>query len=68
MVKYGKLGGNYANCTKINPFKKPLRIFKPGAIFRTSDVKEYYGQIVQNIHENKNIVHYGLAFPVGMKI
>ncbi len=68
MVKYGKLGGNYANCTKINPFKKPLRIFKPGAVFKTSDVKEYYGQIIQNVHENENIVHYGLAFPVGMKI
>lgn len=68
MVKYGKLGGNYANCTKINPFKKPLRMFKLGAVFRTNDVNEYYGQIVQNVHENRNIVHYGLAFPVGMKI
>lgn len=68
MVKYGKLGGNYANCTKINPFKKPLRMFKPGAVFRTNDVNEYYGQIIQNVHENRNIVHYGLAFPVRMKI
>lgn len=68
MVKYGKLGEEYANLE--NPFKKPLLMLKAGAVFRiTGGVREYYGSIVENISSAyNNIIHYGLAFPVPARI
>lgn len=65
-IKYGKLGGDYS--TSKSPFKKPIRMFKAGSVFKTNDVKEYYGQMVSKIHSDEKIMHYGYAFPVGMKI
>ncbi len=65
-VKYGKLGGDYS--TSKSPFKKPIRMFKAGSVFKTNDVKEYYGQMIAKIHSDEEIMHYGYAFPVGMKI
>ncbi|MFQ6063347.1 MAG: RAMP superfamily CRISPR-associated protein [Methanosarcinales archaeon] len=67
IIKRGKLGGHYATCDRKEPFKKPLRMFTAGSVFKVSEYKEYYGCLVPNIHEEDNkIVQYGYAFPVGM--
>lgn len=65
-VKYGKLGGHYASSG--NPFKKPLCMLKAGSVFRDDKVKDYYGRLVENIHPDSEIRHYGYAFAVGMRI
>lgn len=65
-VKYGKLGGHYASSG--NPFKKPLCMLKAGSVFRDDKVKDYYGRLVENIHSDREIRHYGYAFAVGMRI
>ncbi|MEW6606113.1 MAG: hypothetical protein AB1414_01495 [bacterium] len=81
LIKYGKLGEHYAS-SKINkldrnnriiglhPFKKPLYMFKAGSVFFLDGkpLKEYYGQIIKNVHWDTEIIHYGLAFPLGVKI
>lgn len=61
IVKYGKLDREFAASAK--PFKKPLIMIKEGAIFRTENLSEFYGQIVENVSPySNNIVHNGIAF------
>ncbi|KAB2946736.1 MAG: type III-A CRISPR-associated RAMP protein Csm4 [Candidatus Methanoperedens sp.] len=67
-VKYGKLGGHYASGNSRTPFKKPVRMFQAGSVFKTNNVKEYYGKLVSNVHSDEKIKQYGYAFAVGMKI
>ena len=63
MVKYGKMGEEKAFGG--NPFKKPLLMLKPGAVFQTGSVKPYYGRLVENIAAgDPNVVQYGYAFAV----
>lgn len=81
VLKYGKLGEHYAsgeinkinrNGQKIgmNPFKKPLYMFRAGSTFFLDGklLEEYYGRIIENIHWDTEIIHYGLAFPLGIRI
>lgn len=83
LLKYGKLGEYYANSSidKIisgtderignNPFKRPLLMFRAGSTFRLKNdegIRPYYGRIVENIHWDSEIVHYGLAFPLGIRL
>ena len=82
-LKYGKLGEYYANSSidkinlgsgekiGINPFKRPLLMFGAGATFRLNRderLMPYYGRIIENIHWDNEIVHYGLLFPLGIKL
>ena len=46
-VKYGKLGGSYAVGAK-SPFKKPIFMIKPGAVFFGADPPK--GTLVRDIH------------------
>jgi len=46
-VKYGKLGQDYAY--RENPFKKPLLMIRPGAVFWMEHPKFAYGRMVKNI-------------------
>jgi len=63
MVKYGKLGEEKTICG--NPFKKPLVMLKPGAVFRTEAVLSWYGRLVEHIaFTEESVVQYGLAFAV----
>lgn len=64
MVKYGKLGEE--KTFSGNPFKKPLIMLKPGAVFKTADVKPYYGRIVENIDyfADSGVVQFGFGFAV----
>jgi len=81
IIKYGKLGEHYASSRinkldkngrmiGLNPFKKPLYMFKAGSTFRLNKrpLAEYYGRIIENIHWDTEIIHYGLAFPLGIRI
>jgi CRISPR-associated protein Csm4 len=75
ITKYGKLGGHFANSSIIpdsnpTPFKYPLIMLEPGSVFKIENKKTYYGRIVQDIHfaNNINIVHYGIAYPMPLKI
>ena len=63
MLKYGKLGEEKTYCGQ--PFKKPLIMFKPGAVFRTVSVKSHYGRLVEGIaYTDPSVVQYGFAFSV----
>ncbi len=66
MVKYGKLGEERS--VGGNPFKKPLLMIRPGAVFTTDNFRPYYGRMVENItYFNSEVVQYCFAFavPVG---
>lgn len=63
MIKYGKLGEEKTFCG--NPFKKPLIMLKPGAVFRAAAVKPWYGRLVEDIaYADTDVVQYGFAFAV----
>lgn len=64
LVKYGKMAEEYG-CGG-NPFKKPLMMIRPGAIFRTNTVRPYYyGRLVENIaYTHADVVQYGYGFAV----
>ncbi len=63
IVKYGKLGEEKALCG--NPFKKPLLMLRPGAIFTAEVMKPFYGRMIERIaYADKDVVQYGYAFPV----
>lgn len=81
ILKYGKLGEHYASSKinkpdrnnrmiGLNPFKKPLYMFKAGSTFSIDGkpLAEYYGRIVENVHWDTEIIHYGLAFPLGVRL
>ena len=59
--KKGKLGGHFAthgpNGGPANPFKKPLLMLRPGAVFRGGPPA---GGLVANVHADAAIRHYGL--------
>lgn len=66
MVKYGKMGEEKA--LGGNPFKKPLLMIKPGAVFKTESCKPYYGRLVENIaYAHEEVVQYGFGFAVPVK-
>lgn len=64
-TKYPKTGGHFA---LIDPFKKPLVFMKAGSVFKTKNVKEFYGRIVNNIHSNQDIVQFAYAFPLKVRV
>ena len=63
--KIGRLGEEFAREKPF--FKRPLFFIEEGALLETSNKKEYYGKILENVHINENIVHYGLGFPLFLK-
>lgn len=67
-VKYGKLGEEWA--TSDHPFKQPLLQLECGSCFRTGGApRAWYGHLVENIHHTRSeVVHYGFAFAVPMKL
>ncbi len=68
-VKYGKLGGEWS--TSANPFKYPLIMLTPGSWFRAEEpLKEWYGRVVDGVspHNLQDVIQYGLAFAVPIRI
>lgn len=67
LVKFGKLGDEKALCG--NPFKKPIIMLKPGAVFKTNSPRPYYGRLIENLaYADKAVVQYGYAFAVPITI
>jgi len=66
IAKWGKLGSDYAKSEM--PFKKPLIMFSKGSVFFDTPIKEYYGRLIEQIHYNLKIKHYGYAFPIGVRV
>jgi len=63
MIKYGKLGEEKTFCGQ--PFKKPLIMLKPSAVFRTNSIRPYYGMLLENISDAEpSVVQYAFAFTV----
>ncbi len=65
-TKYGKLGGDFA--IRGNPFKKPVIIMEPGAIFYGIKDISLKGQLLKNIHTDSRIRHYGLPLTIPLRI
>lgn len=61
MVKYGKLGEEYAN--RDNPFKQPLLMLVAGSTFYDALCKECYGRMIHRVSSYPEVVQYALAFP-----
>lgn len=61
MVKFGKLGGDYAVSSPtggdVNPFKKPMIMLEPGAVFRGEAPPQ--GILLKGVHRDSRICHYG---------
>lgn len=68
-VKYGKLGEEFTFCG--NPFKRPLVMIKTGSVFKTEGPpKDFYGRMIEKIApaKEKEVVHYGYAFAVPIRL
>lgn len=64
-VKYGKLGEEKTYCG--NPFKKPLAMLKPGAVFRCQTPTLWCGRLVENIaYTDPTVVQFGFGFAVSI--
>jgi CRISPR-associated protein Csm4 len=65
-TKYGKLGGDFA--IEGSPFKKPVIMMEPGAVFY--DVKDISlkDQLLKNIHTDSRIRHYGLPLTIPLRV
>ena len=72
MTKFGKLGGDYAVGPGPggvhNPFKKPILMLQAGSIFRDGSVREWYGRLVPDVHTDPDIRHYGLCYPLEVRL
>lgn len=68
MVKYGKLGEELARSE--NPFKFPLIMLTAGSSFLAdAPIKDWYGRLVEGVAPaNKNVVQYGYAFAVPVRL
>ncbi len=65
LVKYGKLGEEFASSSAISPFKFPLLMLAAGATFRDDNPGDFYGRMVEGVHpQDDRIVQYGYAFAV----
>ncbi len=66
-VKYGKLGQELSFSD--NPFKKPLMMIRPGAVFWTSKPANAYGRVVNNISQSfPEAVQFGCSLACPAKI
>jgi len=65
-VKRGKLGGHYV--LQHSPWKRPVLMIRAGAVFE-GDPTAVYGGLVANVHyELDQVVQYGYAYPLGVKL
>lgn len=68
-IKFGRLGEHFA--LALNPFKRPLTMLEPGAVFRTPDglpPKPFYGRIVPNVAPQRpEVVQCGYAIAVPLR-
>lgn len=67
-VKYSKLGEEYSKNS--NPFKRPIIFFKPGSVFMTPEVRDFYGRTTKEreITYYPGIIQNGIAFTLRIKL
>ncbi len=64
--KIGRLGEAFAN---IEPYyKRPLWFMEEGSILCIKERKKVYGKLEENVHPNRDIVHYGITVPYKIKM
>jgi CRISPR-associated protein Csm4 len=69
LVKYGKLGEEYASSGRLSPFKFPILMLGAGSAFYTSEIRDFYGQVVRGVHpEDQRIVQYGYSFALPIRL
>ena len=67
LVKRGKLAEDYN--TGGDPFKRPVIMLVAGSCFYDRPLRPFYGRLVPGVHhEFPEVVQYGLALPVGMRL
>ncbi|MCD7954591.1 MAG: hypothetical protein LUG93_02300 [Lachnospiraceae bacterium] len=68
LIKYGKLDREFAS--EEIPFKKPILFFQAGALFRTDEVKPFYGKCLEQVSVKREVVTnaYTIAVPVCLEV
>jgi len=67
-TKFGKIGGHWAASIDGGPYKMPTLMLNPGSVFLTAAQKPFYGGLIPNVHKQKDIVHYGIALPLKVRV
>lgn len=67
-TKFGKIGGHWAAGIDGGPYKMPVLMLNPGSIFITNNQKSFYGGLIPNVHKQKDVVHYGIALPLKVRV
>lgn len=67
-TKFGKIGGHWAARVDGGPYKMPVLMLNPGSIFITNNQKSFYGRLIPDVHKQKDVVHYGIALPLKVRI
>jgi len=63
MTKFGRMGEHYA--VGGNPYKRPLVMLEPGAVFRTTVPRPWYGRAVGGVSRARpEVIQAGFAFAV----
>jgi CRISPR-associated protein Csm4 len=68
-VKYGRLGEELSLSRM--PFKKPMLMIKPGAVFFTENKKDFYGRVTNDAEVspvNSFVVQFGMPFTLNFYI
>ena len=65
-AKAGRLGGHWA--IDENPFKKTITMLQSGSTLMTESPKPFYGRMVENVHPNLPVRHYGLALALPVRL
>ncbi|MBT8763261.1 hypothetical protein KFV02_04870 [Desulfohalobiaceae bacterium Ax17] len=68
--RFGKLGGSFAvhspDGSKPNPFKKPMILLEPGAVFKDNTAPA--GALLQDVHVDARIRHYAMGLWLPLRI
>lgn len=67
-TKFGKIGGHWAAGIDGGPYKMPVLMLNPGSIFITNNQKSFYGKLIPDVHKQKDVVHYGIALPLKVRV
>jgi CRISPR-associated protein Csm4 len=70
-TKFGKLGGDFATMSpsggNVKPFKKPILMFEPGAVFLSHENLNNKA-LLENVHSDIRIKHCGIPVTLPFKI
>ncbi|WP_347275372.1 RAMP superfamily CRISPR-associated protein [Candidatus Kuenenia sp.] len=67
-TKFGKIGGHWAAGIDGGPHKMPVLMLNPGSVFITNNQKSFYGSLIPGVHKQKDVIHYGIALPLKVRV